>query len=68
MQQGSLSSNNKPMRFDIGVTILFSFLIWDVFILFDKTAITPRLLAAGSFIILLSLLAVLFWKKNTKKD
>lgn len=65
MQQKIMNLSNKIKSQVIASIMLSAFLIWDVFIFFNKTTITSKLLAAGSFIILLSLL-ILFWNQTLK--
>lgn len=69
MQQGSLNSGNRQVSLTISSIIISCILIFDVYLFFEKTAIAAKLLATGSFILLLYLL-VLFnvqMFKNTKE-
>ena len=70
MQQDSCNPANKNIGLIIATIIISCFLIWDVFIFIEKEAITAKLLAAGSFILLLYLF-ILFWIqmfKNMKQN
>lgn len=57
--------SNKIKGQIVANLMLSIFLIWNVIVFFNKTTLVPKLLAAGSFIIFLSLL-ILFWNQTLK--
>lgn len=70
MQRDNLGSGNKKAGQMIAGLMLSWFLLFDVYLFFTKTSVAAKLLAGGSFILLL-LLVIPFWIKifkNLKQD
>ncbi len=59
-----VSSNGKDQRKKVGVIIalvmIFLFMVFDVYVISTKEAITPKLLAGGSFILFFGLFVLSF--------
>ncbi|RSL35242.1 hypothetical protein D7Z54_01345 [Salibacterium salarium] len=70
MQQDSLNSGNKQIGLIIALIMLSCILIFDVYLFFENTAIVAKLLATGSFILLMFLLIPFYIQafKNVKKS
>lgn len=65
MQQ-KVNKNNSINKIPIASSIILTFfLIWNIGLFFTKTALSAKILAAGSFFILISIL-ILFWKETLK--
>lgn len=56
MQQDNLKSNNLNLALVIGTVMFSCFLIFDVYIFFEKTVLANKLLAAGAIPLILFLL------------
>lgn len=60
MEQNGLK--NKKIGIVVGQIIFILIMIFDVYLFFTKADLTPKLLSAGSFILLLVLLIISFKK------
>lgn len=65
MEQKHSNKSNRKTLLGIGNILFILLIVFDVYLFFTKTAMVAKLLAAGSFVLLIALL-VLSLRKTTK--
>lgn len=55
MEYSNINNSNKKMGLVIGEIAIALFMIFDIYLLLTKVELAPKLLAGGSFVLLLGL-------------
>ncbi len=55
MEYNNINNSNKKMGLVIGEIAIALFMIFDIYLLLTKVELAPKLLAGGSFVLLLGL-------------
>ncbi|APC46852.1 hypothetical protein J5S49_14740 [Virgibacillus halodenitrificans] len=55
MEYSNVNNSNKKMGLVVGELIIGLFMIFDIYLFMTKVELAPRLLAGGSFVLLLGL-------------